>query len=105
VGLIGISIRRWSRLAAIGALVAALGLSACGRRGPLDLPPLASTGPTAGGAPAGAPAPATPEISTGLAGMSQDSSQQPVLGRDGSRPAAPPPSGRRERFFLDWLVD
>jgi predicted small lipoprotein YifL len=32
----------FSRLALIGVLAAALGLAACGRKGPLDLPPAAS---------------------------------------------------------------
>ena len=34
--------RRFLRLAAIGALAAALGLAACGRKGALDPPPSAS---------------------------------------------------------------
>jgi predicted small lipoprotein YifL len=33
--------RTLPRLALIGVLVAALGLAACGRKGPLDLPPSA----------------------------------------------------------------
>ncbi|HEX5210880.1 MAG TPA: lipoprotein [Pseudolabrys sp.] len=34
--------RRYARLALIAALAAALGLTACGRKGPLDPPPSAS---------------------------------------------------------------
>ena len=34
--------RRYGRIALIGALVASLGLAACGRKGPLDPPPSAS---------------------------------------------------------------
>jgi predicted small lipoprotein YifL len=34
--------RRFFRLALIGALAASLGLTACGRKGPLDPPPSAS---------------------------------------------------------------
>ena len=34
--------RRYLRLALIGALAAALGLAACGRKGPLDPPPSAA---------------------------------------------------------------
>ena len=34
--------RRFLRLALLGALAAALGLGACGRKGPLDPPPSAS---------------------------------------------------------------
>ncbi len=37
-----VSSRPFLRLATIGALVAALGLAACGRKGPLDPPPGAS---------------------------------------------------------------
>jgi predicted small lipoprotein YifL len=88
--LIQLSDQRWARIAAVGALVAALGLSACGRKGPLDPPPSASqysgqdaSGPVTLGA--------TPE-------------PQPGLGRDG-KAAAPPPSGQNKRFILDWLVE
>ena len=41
-GVIVISKQNWARVAAVGALVAALGLSACGRKGPLDPPPSAA---------------------------------------------------------------
>jgi len=37
------SSRPFLRLAVIGALVATLGLAACGRKGPLDPPPSAAT--------------------------------------------------------------
>jgi predicted small lipoprotein YifL len=37
--------RIYLRLALVGALVAALGLAACGRKGPLDPPPGASLAP------------------------------------------------------------
>lgn len=51
------------RLAVLGLIVLALGLSACGRKGPLDPPPGASAGaqpaqPAGPGAIFGAPAPA-----------------------------------------------
>ena len=36
------------RLATIAALIAALGLAACGRKGPLDPPPAALAGPPPG---------------------------------------------------------
>ncbi len=39
------STRGFLRLAAIGAILAALGLSACGRKGPLDPPPSAVNDP------------------------------------------------------------
>lgn len=40
------SSRPFLRLAVIGALAAALGLAACGRKGPLDPPPAASAVPS-----------------------------------------------------------
>jgi predicted small lipoprotein YifL len=72
--------RRLARIAAIGALVAALGLAGCGRKAGLDPPPAAAvSGP-------------------GDAGI--------VLGPDG-KPVAPPSGGggQRKSFFLDWLID
>ncbi|MPZ39928.1 MAG: hypothetical protein GEU95_18090 [Rhizobiales bacterium] len=88
-GVIDISDQRWARFAAIGILVAALGLSACGRKGPLDPPP----GEAAlQGAPGDPPPP----------GVRQP--RQVGIGSDG-KAVAPPPSGRREPFILDWLVE
>jgi predicted small lipoprotein YifL len=60
-----IATRFQARLAVLGLIVLALGLSACGRKGPLDPPPGASAGtqpeaaqPSGPGAIFGAPAPA-----------------------------------------------
>jgi predicted small lipoprotein YifL len=39
------SVNRWSRLALVAAMMAALGLAACGRKGPLDPPPSAGLTP------------------------------------------------------------
>jgi predicted small lipoprotein YifL len=73
----------WVRLAAAGALVAMLGLTGCGRKGPLDPPPAAAV-PVQGVQP----------------GQPVD-----VLGPDGRPlpPGAPPPN--RQPFILDWLVN
>jgi predicted small lipoprotein YifL len=90
--VIVISRQNWARVAAVGALVAALGLSACGRKGPLDAPPSA-TGRSAKAAPA---PDGVPE--SGLPG------QQPGVGSSG-KAVAPPPSGQRQPFILDWLVE
>ncbi len=52
--------RRLARLAVIGALAAALGVSACGRKGPLDAPPSSYAPPPgqpAAAQPQGEPAP------------------------------------------------
>jgi predicted small lipoprotein YifL len=86
--LIQLSDQRWARLAVAGALVAALGLSACGRKGPLDPPPSAAQYAD----PAPGPSQAPPGTQVGV-------------GRDG-KAVAPPPTSRDNRpFILDWLVD
>jgi predicted small lipoprotein YifL len=96
VALISLSKQRLVRFAAIGALVLVLGLglSACGRKGPLDPPPSAAI-PQQQLQPADpySTAPATPPIAS--PGQSQRS--RAVV--------APPPSGREPNFFLDWLLD
>jgi predicted small lipoprotein YifL len=89
------SVDQWSRLALAVAMTAALGLSACGRKGPLDPPPSGLAPP-----PAYAPAP------------------RPSLGEENYAPA-PPPAGARtaavaspaatapppqKSFFLDFLL-
>jgi predicted small lipoprotein YifL len=68
-----------SRLAVAVALVAALGLAGCGRKGPLDPPPLAGA--------AAAPA----EI-------------DPLTGEP-RRVAPGRPAPKNEPFILDWLVN
>jgi predicted small lipoprotein YifL len=69
----------FARFAALGALVAALGLAGCGRKGGLDTPPMAATGDLqASGQPG--PAPAT-----------------------AGKPVAPAPE--KQKTFLDWLID
>jgi predicted small lipoprotein YifL len=64
------------RLAAIGALAAAVLLTGCGRKGPLDPPPSASAQP------------AEPEQ------LQVDAEGRPVA-----------PRGQKKRFFADWLLD
>jgi predicted small lipoprotein YifL len=86
--VIDISSQKWARLAAVGALVAALGLSACGRKGPLDPPPSA----------------AAPVQYSGEPGAPQRAAPSQIVGADG-KAAAPPPSGSQQRFILDWLVE
>jgi predicted small lipoprotein YifL len=68
-----------ARGALVAALVAALGLAGCGRKGGLEAPPMAAAGDLqAGQAPA------------------------PALGPDG-KPVAPPAEKRKNP--LDWLID
>jgi predicted small lipoprotein YifL len=71
--------RALSRVAAVGALVLALGLTGCGRKGGLDPPPAAAADPMM------APAPA------------------PEIGPDG-RPLPPTP-GVGRTSPLDFLID
>jgi predicted small lipoprotein YifL len=73
---------RLARIAVVGALVAALGLAGCGRKGGLDPPPGASTADADGVVQPGA---------------------GPEIGPDG-QPMAPPPASRR-RTPIDWLID
>jgi len=86
-GFAGLDPARFGRAAARGvlaaALVAALGLAGCGRKGGLDAPPMAAAGDLqAGGQPAPTPA--------------------PVLGPDG-KPV--PPAAEKRKTVLDWLID
>jgi predicted small lipoprotein YifL len=93
------SVDRWSRLALAAAMMAALGLAACGRKGGLDPPP--SAGLT------------TP----------QSSASRPSLGEETTNGFTPPPAEDRARtasaapaaatasspppkktFFLDFLL-
>ena len=87
--MIDISAQRWARIAAVAAIAATLGLSACGRKGPLDMPPGAAQH-SAQPAPEGYP-------------VSGAAEPQPGLGRDG-KALAPPPRGDNRPFILDWLV-
>jgi predicted small lipoprotein YifL len=87
------SVDRWSRLALVAAMTAALGLAACGRKGPLDPPPSAGLAPP----PAYAPRPSLGEENYGPA-------PPPVERTAVAAPpaaATPPPP---KTFFLDFLL-
>ena len=74
--------RALARMAAISALIAALGLAGCGRKNGLDLPPSAAVSdPVPGG----------------------DPKQASGVGPDG-KPAAPA-TGPKTPTILDWLLD
>ena len=90
--MIDFSVQRWARFAAVAAVAAALGLSACGRKGPLDLPPGAGQTPQ--------PTVAQPGYDAPVSGKAEP---RAGLTRDG-RAVAPPPSGDNRPFILDWLV-
>ena len=93
-----ISERPFLRLALIGALAASLGLTACGRKGPLDPPPGASID--------GVPQANMPGLmsdkgrSTPIGGYSSDG--HPGVGPDG-QPLAP--KGPEKKIFLDPLLN
>lgn len=88
--------RPFLRLALIGVAVAALGLAACGRKGPLDPPPGASL--------AGEPQATMPDLMNrgstpvGSAGTENN----PGVGPDG-QPLAP--KGAKKRIPLDVLLN
>ena len=69
-----------ARMAIIGAMVAALALTGCGRKGPLDLPPAAAISEPGVGEP-----------------------KQASVGPDG-KPVAPR-TGPNRPTILDWLVE
>jgi predicted small lipoprotein YifL len=76
---------RYGRMAVLAAAIAAVGLSGCGRKSGLDLPPSAAiTDPQA--APPGT-APNGP----------------PLLGQPA--PPPPPPPGPPRRFLLDFMLN
>ena len=76
--------RALTRLALIGALIAAFGLAGCGRKGALDPPPSASISAPPGGQPAHAKP----------SGSGFDNQGRPVAS-----------TGKKKHFFLDWLID
>ena len=94
------SVDRWSRVAWAAAMTAAIataafGLSACGRKGPLDPPPSAGIAPP----PAYAPRPSLGEENYAPA-------PPPQVANPARTAAAPPPAGPppNKSFFLDFLL-
>ena len=90
--MIELSGQNWARLAAMGVLVAALGLSACGRKGPLDPPPYAAAPDSLQAAPPGSPPPVDAE------------DRRVGVTRDG-KAVAPSRTRDNQPFILDWLVE
>jgi len=79
--LTSLSDLRLARIAAIGALIAALGLAGCGRKGGLDPPPGATAADTS---------PSRPDL-------------EPAIGPDGK--VMPSPQGPKRRTLIDWLLN
>jgi predicted small lipoprotein YifL len=90
------SVDRWSRLALVAAMTAALALAACGRKGPLDPPPSAGITPP----PASAPRSSLGEENYGP--LSRPASERPQTAAVAPPPAAPPPPPKT--FPLDFLL-
>lgn len=84
--------RAFLRLALVGALVASLGLAACGRKGPLDPPPSASA--------ADAPAEQPKQSSLNPITMSPMGSPN-----QGGGNMLETPKGEKKRIFLDNLLN
>jgi predicted small lipoprotein YifL len=84
------------RLALIGALVASLGLTACGRKGPLDPPPGASLA----GEQSNTPNPMGNPIASPIGGQSKGGDT--ALGPNGL-PLSP--QGPKKHIFLDNLLN
>ncbi len=92
------SVNRWSRIALAAVLTGAMGLAACGRKGPLDPPPSAGLTPTT----AYSPRPGLGEEHYGTppgAGASPGAGAPPPAAA--AAPAPPPP---QKTFFLDFLL-
>jgi predicted small lipoprotein YifL len=88
------SVGRSRRLALVAVMTAALGLTGCGRKGPLDPPPPSAEVPPA---PANAP----------RAGLGQENygPLPPPAEHAVSAAAAPPPTPPPPKtFFLDFLI-
>jgi predicted small lipoprotein YifL len=86
---------RFARLAVIGVLAAAFALAGCGRKGPLDPPPVA-----------GAPAPkaaAVPGLGLSPAAESKKPAKPAAFDAEG-RPVAPA-TGPKRHLPMDWLID
>jgi predicted small lipoprotein YifL len=91
---------RWSRIALAAVLTGALGLAACGRKGPLDPPPSAGLTPNT----AYAPMPSLGESHEGVPFGGAIAPPPPPAAPappPGAPPAPPPP---QKTFFLDFLL-
>jgi len=95
---VNITADRLGRLALVAiAAAAAIGLAACGRKGPLDPPPTAAlTNPQPV-----TPRPSLGEENDGLAPSPSDDQPRPQRAAPAAATASPPPP---RSFFLDFLI-
>jgi predicted small lipoprotein YifL len=96
------SVNRWSRvglsrIALAAVLTGALGLAACGRKGPLDAPPSAALPQS----PAYTPRPGLGEEHYGTP-PGAPTAAAPAAAADAPAPGAAPPP--QKTFFLDFLL-
>lgn len=88
---------RFTHLAVISALAAALALGGCGRKGPLDPPP----GPGAATAPAAKPA--APGLGLRPVATAEKPAQPPSFNSQGKPTPIGP--GPKRALPMDWLID
>jgi len=89
------SVNRWSRITLAVVLTGALGLAACGRKGPLDPPPSAGLTPSTAYAP-------RPGLGEEHYGTPPGAALVPAPAAAAAPPPGPPP--QQKTFFLDFLV-
>jgi predicted small lipoprotein YifL len=87
---------QWSRIALAAVLTGALGLAACGRKGPLDPPSAGLTPETA------SPPSIFPSFVHSPAPSGATPAPPPATAAATPAPAAPPP--QQKTFFLDFLL-
>jgi predicted small lipoprotein YifL len=82
----------FGRVAMLAAIIAAAGLSGCGRKGGLDPPPTASlTNPQ--------------QVPPGSMGEQSDSPTQSLMAPPPTPQTAPPPPAAKKSFPLDFLLN
>jgi predicted small lipoprotein YifL len=84
---------QWSRIALVAVLTSALGLAACGRKGPLDPPPSAGLSPNTAYTP-------IPSLGDEHYGVPPGGAAPPPP----TAAAVPAPAPQQKTFFLDFLL-